>query len=159
MTVIEVDIRDAAIAKDIHALRLASYSIESELIDYPALPALHEQMHEVQESDERFLACVEGDEKIIGSLSFVLSANELDICSLTVHPDYFGKGIASQLLREVESFREYAPRIIVSTAQKNVPAVRLYQKHEYVIYDQPVLPDGLALVKLEKWIISVGSLA
>ena len=150
MTVVEVDIRDAVIAKDIHALRLASYAIESKLIGYPNLPALHECVRDVQESGERFLACVESDEKIIGSLSFVLSADVLDICSLTVHPDYFGQGIASQLLREVESFREEARRIIVSTAWKNVPAVRLYEKHGYAIYDQPVLPDGLALVKLEK---------
>jgi ribosomal protein S18 acetylase RimI-like enzyme len=76
--------------------------------------------------------------------------NMLDIGRLIVHPSAFRRGIAGSLLNAVERSATERQRLTVSTAEKNYPAISLYQKHGYTIVKRNVLPDGLVLVRFVK---------
>jgi ribosomal protein S18 acetylase RimI-like enzyme len=87
---------------------------------------------------------------MIGGIYFTLSPGELKISRLVVHPDYFGRGIVTSLLAEVKGKTGSHHRILVSTAEKNLPAIAVYHKFGYKMISRDVLPDGLVLVRLQK---------
>ena len=145
----EVDITDAAIAQQVHALQLAAYAVEAELIGYPALPPLHETPADLQHSGERFLACRQGEE-IIGAASFVLANGVLDIGRMVVSPALARRGIGKHLLRALEDAAGEGTTVTVSTAEKNIPAVRLYEGAGYRLAERVMLPDGLVIVRFRK---------
>jgi ribosomal protein S18 acetylase RimI-like enzyme len=144
-----LDILDPTTAQAALALQRESYAVESALIDYPALPPLYESTADLQHSGETFLAYLDAAD-IIGVLSFARHAQSLEICRLVVSPRHFQRGIGSALLHAVEQHASPGTTITVSTAERNTPAVRLYQKHGYTITRRHALPDGLVLVKLAK---------
>ena len=144
-----LDQRDVQIAEQIYHLQQAAYAIERDLIDYPNFPPLSVTVHDIQEEEGTFLGrWVDG--QLAGVLSFILSPDLLDIGRLIVHPTYFRRGVATQLLVAVESYARVGMQLTVSTAEKNLPAVRLYQKHGYDLTERTVLPDGLVLVRFYK---------
>ena len=145
----QIDIRKPDIARQVHALQKASYTIESHLINYSDLPPLLETIEDLQDSAEHFLAFTERGQ-ILGAISYTRDENILEICRLVVSPHHFRRGIAGRLLKSLEAKEAGVKRIIVSTAEKNYPAIFLYQKHGYHISQRRVLADGLALVQLSK---------
>jgi|688.fasta_scaffold344519_3 GNAT superfamily N-acetyltransferase len=144
-----LDQRDPLIAEQIYHLQQASYAVERDLIEYPDFPPLAVTAQEIQDEPDTFLGYAI-NERLAGVLSFTLTPALLDIGRLIVHPHYFRRGIAGQLLQAVEDYANASIRITVSTAEKNLPAVRLYQKHEYHLTERTVLRDGLALVRFFK---------
>ncbi|MFZ4657808.1 MAG: GNAT family N-acetyltransferase [Caldilineaceae bacterium] len=144
-----LDQRDPLIAEQIYHLQQASYAVERDLIEYPDFPPLAVTAQEIQEEPDTFLG-YSLDDRLVGALSFGLMPALLDIGRLIVHPHYFRRGIAGQLLQAVENYTNDPIRITVSTAEKNLPAVRLYQKHGYHLTERTVLPDGLVLVRFFK---------
>jgi len=141
----KIDLQDGAVTQQIYELQQASYLVESQLIDYPNLPPLLETVEALQHTDEQFLIFKE-DERILGALSYVRAGDILEICRLIVSPNHFRRGIAGKLLRAAEEVEVDIKRIIVSTAENNLPAVTLYQKNGYHLAYRTVLADGLALV-------------
>lgn len=144
-----LDQRDPLIAEQIYQLQQASYAVERDLIEYPDFPPLAVIAQEIQDEPDTFLGYWE-DGYLAGVLSFTLTPSLLDIGRLIVHPHYFRRGIASQLLQAVADYVTPTMRITVSTAEKNLPAVRLYQKHGYHLTERTLLPDGLVLVRFFK---------
>jgi ribosomal protein S18 acetylase RimI-like enzyme len=144
-----LDQRNPLIAEQIYQLQQASYTIERDLIEYPDFPPLAVTAQEIQAESDTFLGYRTGA-ILAGVLSFTVTPVLLDIGRLIVHPAYFRRGIAGQLLQAVETYATVAQRINVSTAEKNLPAVRLYQKHGYHLTECTVLPDGLVLVRFFK---------
>ena len=138
--------------QQIYELQQASYLVESQLIDYPDLPPLLETVETLQHTGEQFLIFKE-DERILGALSYVRADDILEICRLIVSPNHFRRGIAGKLLRAAEEVEVGIKRIIVSTAENNLPAVTLYQKNGYHLAHRAVLPDGLVLVGWHKQIV------
>jgi ribosomal protein S18 acetylase RimI-like enzyme len=67
-----------------------------------------------------------------------------------VSPTHFRRGIAARLLEAVETIKPGIRQVTVSTAEKNLPAVTLYEKHGYRVTQRTVLDDGLVLVQLQK---------
>lgn len=141
-----LDQRDPATAANILAVQHAAYAVEAALIDYPALPPLHETAGMIQVSAEQFLGCHDG-ERLIGVLSFELLVERLHICRLAVHPDFARRGVASMLLASAENATHHTT-LTVSTAARNTPAIALYKKHGYHITQRITTPDGLQLVFL-----------
>ncbi|MFN8445540.1 MAG: GNAT family N-acetyltransferase [Caldilineaceae bacterium] len=145
----QIDHRDLRVAQEIYVVQQASYAVEQALIECADFPPLQVTPTDIQQEDEIFLGYRVGAQ-LAGVVSFASLPTLLDIGRLIVHPDYFRRGIASQLLQAVESFAEPAMRITVSTAEKNLPAVQLYLRHGYQQTEQTVLPDGLVLVRFYK---------
>lgn len=144
-----LDQRDPLLVAQIYQLQQAAYAVERDLIAYPDFPPLAITAQEIQAEPDTFLGFWEGV-NLAGVLSFTQMPTLLDIGRLIVHPCYFRRGIASQLLQAVESNATPPMRITVSTAEKNLPAVQLYQKHGYHLTERTVLPDGLVLVRFFK---------
>lgn len=151
-----IDIRQPDLAHQIQALQKAAYTVESQLIGYPNLPPLQETSTDLQHSAEQFLI-YRAEGQIAGAISYLRLGDTLDICRLVVRPAYFRRGIAGKLLTAVETDEPGIRQITVSTAEKNLPAVALYQKHGYRVVQRTVLADGLVLVKLGKQIGGVDS--
>jgi ribosomal protein S18 acetylase RimI-like enzyme len=143
-----IDIQDEDLARQVLAVQLQSYQIESALIDYPNLPPLFENVADLQNSDETFVGYW-----LAGQLAGVLSYEQNDvgvhISRLVVHPNTFRRGIGRALLAWLETAVS-SPHITVSTAAKNQPAIHLYQAQGYTIVQCTTLPDGLELVLLGK---------
>jgi ribosomal protein S18 acetylase RimI-like enzyme len=144
-----VDHRAADIAEQIYQLQQASYAVERDLIDYADFPPLRVTAADIRQEPGTFLGAWAG-EALLGILSFTATPQVLDIGRLIVHPSAFRRGIASQLLSAAEHSATGQHHLTVSTAEKNQPAVALYQRHGYRVLKRSQLPDGLVLVRFIK---------
>lgn len=147
----EIDHRVPAIAETIYQLQQASYIVESELIGYPAseFPPLQVTAEQIEQEEATFLGYRVGAQ-LVGVVSFAVGPRERDIGRLVVHPDFFRRGIAGALLWAVESRAGVGQTLTVSTAEENIPAVRLYEKFGYELTERIRLPNGVVLVRLTK---------
>jgi len=148
---IEIDHRDPHIAARIYELQQAAYAVERDVIGVAEFFPLTVTAEQIAREPDTFLGWWDGD-RLVGVASFTATAEEIDVGRMVVHPAHFRRGIASALLRAVAERAAPGQRITVSTAEKNEPAVRLYQRHGFGIIRRTVLPDGLALVRLTKTI-------
>jgi ribosomal protein S18 acetylase RimI-like enzyme len=144
-----IDHRDPRIAAHIHDLQQAAYAVERDLIGVVEFFPLTVTTEQIAKEPDTFLGWWDGD-RLVGVASFTVAEGEIDIGRMVVHPAHFRRGIAGALLRAVEERAAPGQRLTVSTAEKNEPAIRLYQRHGYEITRRTVLPDGLALVRLVK---------
>ena len=144
-----VDHHEPQIAEYIYHLQQASYAVERDLIAYADFPPLRVTAADIQHEPGAFLG-VWAAERLLGILSYTVTPPMLDIGRLIVHPSAFRRGIASSLLSAVERSATGQHHLTVSTAEKNYPAMSLYQKHGYRILKRSELPDGLALVRFIK---------
>jgi len=144
-----IDHRDPEIAARIHDLQQASYAVERDLIGVAEFYPLQVTAEMIRREPDTFLGFWDGD-RLIGVASFTATAEETDIGRMVVHPAHFRRGTASALLRAVEERAAPGQRLTVSTAERNEPAIRLYQCHGFEIARRTVLPEGLALVRLSK---------
>lgn len=144
-----LDLTIPHVAQQVHTLQQLAYLVESRLIEYPNLPPLRDTVDTLQQADELFLG-YHDPRQLVGVIAYERLELTLNICRLVVHPQQFGRGIASRLLQAIEYQPHGQTSITVSTAAKNRPAVALYQKFGYQIRHTQTLPDGLELVELEK---------
>ncbi len=150
-----IDIKNYEWAKLTHHLQQLSYFEESKIIDYPNFPPLLKSVDDLMRSTETFVGYYK--ESLVGCISYRINKDELAIMRLIVHPHYFRQGIAKKLLDYVECIDSKVRLVTVSTAQKNFPAVQLYESYGYHLKNIKQLPDGLKLVYFEKKIQSLGS--
>lgn len=148
-TIAAADLRNTTVARELLALQRASYAIEAELISCPDFPPLRESLEEIQKAADTFLVfSVLGN--IAGALSYVLQGEMVHVTRLVVSPAYFRQGIAMQLLSEVERCLPDVKCFCVTTAELNVPAIRLYLKAGYAMSGVTQSPEGIRLVHLHK---------
>ncbi|WP_165921139.1 GNAT family N-acetyltransferase [Paenibacillus albiflavus] len=142
-----IDIQEQQIAARIQEIQLASYQIEAELIDFTDLPPLRETIQDLIACGEIFYSYVD-EGTIVGAISYTIEADQLQICRMMVHPAYFRRGIADQLLAHL---MDKYPEImkIVTTGALNAPAIRLYQKHGFKLVREIEVEPGLSLAWLE----------
>ncbi len=151
-TIQTVDHRVESIAHEIWHVQQAAYQVEARLIEYSNFPPLWETTAEIQACNETFVACLASHDahKILGVTSYEPIADGIDICRMVVDPNHFRRGIATRLLQAVAAQVGRGQRITVSTAQKNQPAVTLYQRNGYTLHHQTTLPEGLVIAHFEK---------
>jgi ribosomal protein S18 acetylase RimI-like enzyme len=121
-----LDHRDRATAERIHAIQVAAYSQEADLLGAASFPPLEKTVEDVERSDDRFLGAYLG-EKLVGvvALEGDPASGSLLISSLVVLPAFQRKGVARSLLAAVgETFPAHT--LTVSTGEKNGPALALY---------------------------------
>ncbi len=120
--------QDPSVAKEIHAVQMAAYAQEAELIGAKDFPPLNTTLDDILQSDEHFFGIT--DE---GALLAVISLCEMNICSLVVLPSHQRKGLASCLLRFAI---EQGAELTVMTAVKNTPALALYALFGFADYQR-----------------------
>src|SRR5689334_18120960 len=121
------NIRESAVAAQIHALQQAAYLVEAERIGCANFPPLRETPEVLQRSTDCFLVFIEHD-NIIGCLSYESVRTSATITRLVVSPQHFRRGIATALLRALDGRLPVGSAAYASTADSNEPAIRAYEK-------------------------------
>ncbi|MED3941566.1 GNAT family N-acetyltransferase [Priestia megaterium] len=136
------------IALQIVAVQVEAYQEEARLIGFSDIPQLTESKEDIMKSKEVFIGeMIEG--KLAGVLSFEIKNERLTICRLVVRPRYFRKGVGSRLLTHV--FQRYSKcEYIVSAAERNTPAIKLYEAHRFSIIKRTAAADNLVLVTMKR---------
>lgn len=147
--IIELDIRDIQIARDVKELQMASYKIEAEIMDFYDIPPLKDTIDDLQGCNEIFYGYnISGS--LAGMISYKIIESTLDIHRVAIHPSFFRMGIASKLINFVEELESNIERIVVCTGKENLPAVSLYLKNGYKKKKDIEIETGIYITKFEK---------
>jgi ribosomal protein S18 acetylase RimI-like enzyme len=145
----KLDITDVVTATQVFALQKNSYRVEAEYIGSDKIPPLMESLDELMASDETFFGFdIRGE--VVAALSYKRDDEIVDIHRLMVHPNHFRKGIANQLLADLEKVETGVQKIIVSTGSSNKPAVNLYKKLGFKQVGEIVVGEGVSLSQFLK---------
>ena len=148
MTIQQLDLTNLDLLHKLLVVQKSAYTIEAELINFPDLPPLQETIEGLQNSGEIFYGYFV-DNELAGAISYKIETNTLDIHRLMVHPRYFRRGIARQLLKLVLSLPNIE-RAIVMTGATNQPAKNLYESFGFVEIAQEMVIEGLMISRFEK---------
>jgi len=139
------------VAERIHAVQLAAYAQEAELLQVASFPPLQRKVEDIQRSADRFFgACIGG--ALAGVVGIERSAvrSTLWISSLTVAPPYQRRGVARASLSAVLA-QEEAEAVMVSTDIRNEPALALYAGFGFVPVNHRTVDGGrFELVELRR---------
>ena len=145
----EIEIDLAEMATKVWELQMLSYQVEADIIGVQDLPPLLERAQDIQQSEEIFYGYYQNKD-LAGVISIDWNERVIHITRLMIHPDYFRKGIATQLLTFVSSLNQQTRMIKVSTALNNEPAVSAYLKQGFKQKTKTYMPEGLWIVSFEK---------
>jgi ribosomal protein S18 acetylase RimI-like enzyme len=125
-TIEALDHRDRTVARRIHAIQLAAYSQEAQLLGVADFPPLRQTALCIRDSEEQFFgAFVQDTLAGVAAIEQAHDAAALCLSSLVVQPAMQRRGVASALLREI--LRRFGSQaVVVSTAAGNLPALALY---------------------------------
>jgi ribosomal protein S18 acetylase RimI-like enzyme len=137
------------IAERVHALARAAYESEARWIGCDDFPPLRETVAALRGSADTFLVFEQAG-NLLGALSFDPAADPVHITRLVVGPDYWRRGVATALLKELERRGAPGASFAVTTARDNVPATRLYQGQGFQIVGASISPEGIALFQLRR---------
>lgn len=114
------------VATEIHAVFQLSYKEEAQLIGVADFPPLLRTVAHIQAATSQFLG-LRIESELAAVVEYTHDATHLSIDSLVVHPSYFRRGLASQLVQSLLG-RLAWNTADVETAVANIPAISLYQK-------------------------------
>ena len=135
-----------SVATEIYDVFQLSYKVEAGLVGIEDFPPLRRSASLIQSSNSQFFG-----QRIGGDLAAVVESTDdgenLSIDSLVVHPQYFRRGLASQLLQSLleKSSWQHA---FVETAAANDPALELYRKFGFSETKRWKTADGIEKVRL-----------
>lgn len=111
----------------------AAIEIEQELF---ALAAWSEAQFwsELAADDRYFIAAIE-DEELVGYADLSINAPEAEIQTLSVRGSAQGKGVGTQLLTSMlaAALERHCNRMLLEVQVDNERAIRLYEKHGFVV--------------------------
>lgn len=126
----KLDLKNIETAEQVLEIQFASYKIEADIIGFYDIPTLKDSVYSLKLCDEVFYGYyLEG--RLAGIISYKICDNILDIHRVAVHPDFFRRGIAGELISLVEKLDSNIEKIIVCTGKDNLPAVKLYLKNGF----------------------------
>lgn len=134
---------------EIIKIQKQAYKIESELINYDDIPPLKDNEITLKNCSEEFYGYYINNE-LAGIISYKIRNKTLDIHRLAINPKFFRKGISNELLSFIEKKNTDIKRIIVSTGEKNIPAINLYTKNGFNKLENIKLDKSLTITKFEK---------
>ena len=134
------------VAIQIYNIFQLSYKVEARLISVEHFPPLRRNVSDIQSSNSQFLGLRLGAE-LAAVVEFTRRAEDLSIDSLVVHPEYFRRGLASQLLHSLLA-KVHWQIANVETAVANNPARVLYQKFGFSESKRWKTADGIEKVRL-----------
>ncbi|WP_404451001.1 GNAT family N-acetyltransferase [Virgibacillus necropolis] len=147
--IVKLNNRDKSEVQNILNVQLLAYQVEANLIEFDGIPQLNDTVDSIMGSNETFIG-YKYERELAGFISYEALEDELDICRLVVHPNYFRKGIASKLLNYVMSENSEVNRFTVSTGSKNIPAISLYERFGFTPYQKVEVATGIYITLLEK---------
>jgi GNAT superfamily N-acetyltransferase len=149
-SVLALDHRDPRVAAELVTLQRASYRVEAELIGDDSIPPLHESADAVAALDLTFLVVKDEDTgELVGAIGYAVTDGVLDIDRLVVHPKRVRGGVGRQLVAAVLN-RVPHERAVVSTAQGNQPARRLYERAGFVHRADVTITPTLVVSQYER---------
>lgn len=143
-----IDHTNADLARQIEDLWQRAYSKEAEWLGLTDFPPLRRSLDHIIASKTQFIGGCD-KQRLVAVIEISLQGSMLDISSLLVDPDSFRKGYASRLLAWVLDTLSWQ-RVTVSTAIKNIPAVKLYQKFGFQEVQRSETPEKITLVTFER---------
>lgn len=141
---------DAGDLEEILALQKLAFQSEAQRYNDYALPPLTQTLEGIQADFERMVilkASIDG--RIVGSARAYLEGDTCYVGRVVVHPDFWRRGIATQLMDAIESRFCQARRFELFTGHASTPALELYRKRGYTEFKRKELPSH-TLVFLEK---------
>ncbi len=146
-TMIELlDHYSESVAIQIYSVFQLSYKVEASLVGVKDFPPLRRNVSHIQSSSSQFLGQRIGAD-LAAVVEFMQIGEDLSIESLVVHPRYFRRGLASQLLQSL--LAEVRWQIAdVETAAANNPALVLYRKFGFSESKRWKTVDGIEKVQL-----------
>ncbi|MBC7601309.1 MAG: GNAT family N-acetyltransferase [Ramlibacter sp.] len=145
----QVDHRSPEVAAQIHAVQMAAYAQEAELLGAVFFPPIHRTVGDIRALDEVFLAAFASD-ALTGAVSVWPDPEGMgtNIASLVVSPQSQRRGIGASLMESVVAAHASGD-ITVQTGARNFPALSLYSQFGFVeIRRWFVGREPLELVKL-----------
>lgn len=143
--------RDAAVARQIHAVLQRAYAQEASLLGLSDFAPLARTAADIQAEAAVYLGAWRGD-TLLGSISIERddAPGQLCIAVLSVDPDWQRQGVARALLRQALRLGD-GMVFVVATAAANIPALALYRGEGFEVYRHgSVGPGALALVGLRR---------
>jgi len=141
-----LDHHSESVANEIYEVFQLSYEVEAVLVGSEDFPPLRRSASHIRSSSSQFLGeRVEAD--LASVIEFSHSGDILSIDSLVVHPEYFRRGLASQLLKSLLA-RVCWRTADVETAVANAPAIDLYEKSGFSKSKQWKAAEGIEKVQL-----------
>lgn len=122
-----LELADIQVVLDLFHLQRESYSVEAEMIGYADIPPLKETLEDLKQCPEEFTGYYL-EERLVGAISTMTDTVQVEICRMMVHPEFFRRGIASNLLQQVLQSVHSSQVCKVATGVGNTPAFRLYRK-------------------------------
>lgn len=144
----ELNHKDWATAQLILDVQLPSYRVEAEIIGFDDIPPLRDTVETIQTCEESFVGYILSQE-LAGFISYELTDDGVDICRMVVHPNFFRRGIAKQLLSFLLDGVAAHKKVTVSTGDKNEPAKSLYRGFGFSEVDQIEVAPGVQLACFE----------
>jgi ribosomal protein S18 acetylase RimI-like enzyme len=155
-----IDHRTHVVALQVHAIRMAAYKQEAELLRVTHFPPLERKVTDILNSEEVFIGAFE-NQALAGVLSVCQDeeGRGLSISSLVVLPAQQRRGVGHALVRAVIE-RHHTSEFTVQTAAANAPALALYTKFGFEEYRRWAFGnEPLELVKLSRSPAAVHSAA
>ncbi len=149
MSALHLAHQDPEVAAQIHRIWRASYREEARLLEIGDFPPLRRTVEAIQQAASRFFGL-----SVEGTLAAVVEVDAdsepLDLSALVVRPDFFRRGLATGLLRQLLEEEFPGRAVSVTTGAANVPAIRLYEKLGFRIVERWDHREGIAMVTLHR---------
>ncbi len=142
----KLDNADEDIAYQIFTVFQNAYKVEAGLIGAQFFPPLSRSADDIENAKSDFY-CIRENLSIVAIIEITTEEKFIDIHSLTVEPSCFGQGLASQLIRHVLKMKGRS-KVIVETAEANMPAINLYQKHGFSEFRKWTTTHGIPKVAM-----------
>jgi GNAT superfamily N-acetyltransferase len=146
MRISKIDHTAPQVSEDIRQLMVASYTIEARLIGATHFPPLQRTAEDIRSALARFFGCTEDGDLVAVAEVETAEHGGLHIGGFVVHPRAFRRGIGSRLLSHVLQSSGGA-RVTVSTAERNRPAISMYEMHGFTIARRWVI-QGIDMITL-----------
>jgi GNAT superfamily N-acetyltransferase len=141
-----LDQQEDTIAEKIYCVFQASYAVEAELLGAKDFPPLKRTIPDFKNSETSFFGHWIGKE-LAAVIEIEPSPNRFHISSLVVHPTYFRRGVASELITFIFKLL-VGNKITVETGLANIPAISLYKNFGFKEIDQYDTDHGIRKIRL-----------
>ena len=135
-------------AKDLHRIWQRSYPLEAKLIGVVDFPPLNRTLLEFQNAKTRFVG-LRQEGHLVAALEYEFGKSLLSINSLVVDPDFLRKGYGKKMMEYILGVIDWQIATI-ETGEANVPAIRLYDKLGFEIYETYSAQMNISKVKMHK---------